>query len=129
MTNEDEIIGMYEEPHKGMICGCEDCVKLKGGMTDVFKGGQPSVDSVHDILVELGLEASVDGIDKQMYLKAKAQLLAHALSCLPEKYKLHPKGHKYRAKLTASLVADNIWTEGFNAALDLMEQSLRKGYE
>lgn len=33
-------------------------------------------DKLHDILVELGLSASVDGIDKQMYLKAKNQLLA-----------------------------------------------------
>lgn len=83
--------------------------------------GQPSVDSIHDILVELGLEASVDGIDKQMYLNAKSQLLAHALSCLPEKM-----------AITKPISPDDMaynQAHFFNTALDLMEQKLRASYE
>lgn len=24
--------------HQGMICGCKDCIKLKGGVSDMVKG-------------------------------------------------------------------------------------------
>lgn len=102
--------------------------------------GQPSVDELLDKFFIMRGATPDDALEElkrrnehgEPAKELKSALLAHALSCLPEKYhfvqyreflvadKKMPL--KYNQKQAQSYV------EGFNAAIDLMEQSLKAAY-
>lgn len=86
--------------------------------------GQPRVDEVLNDLISIvptRFENKTDLV--RVKHDAKASLLAHAISCLPEKY---AKKRPYDGYGMIGLVRAR--HEGFDQAVDLMEQKLREGY-
>jgi hypothetical protein len=81
--------------------------------------------TIHDILVELGLDASVDGISKEMYLKAKESLLTLIRDAKPPENPHDPKSEAHFRHPT-ELPGCCQRVEGYNQALKAYEANLTK---
>lgn len=80
--------------------------------------------SVDEILTQFKRQVQGESIGAG-YENTKSALLAHALSCLPEKDTWIANNYESDEIGEHAMAEQYAW----NAALDLMEQSLRKGYE